>query len=284
MTSKGMRREQIAKDTVHTLKHGHYRTPSGREIDLAAHLMDCVNNTQCYDPKTLAAIRDLVLAQPTEFAETVIEVTNETTLQTSARLVLSQEHSKIGVLNFASAKNPRGGFLTGAQAQEESLARSSGLYPSLLKCPSYYEYHRAQRSGLYSDRMIYSPRCPVFRSDDGTLLEQTYFVDFITSPAPNAGAIHQHEPEMAAKIESVLRERASKFLSLAIHHGCDVLVLGAWGCGVFRNDPAMVAQTFRELLASNGPYWKRFQKVVFAVLDTSQSQRKYQTFFDRLAV
>jgi uncharacterized protein (TIGR02452 family) len=132
--------------------------------------------------------------------------------------------------------------------------------------------------------MFFSPQCPVFRSDDGVLLEQAYFVDFITAPAPNAGAVMKNQPSLVAQIEGVLKERASKLLSLAAHHGCEVLVLGAWGCGVFRNDPVMLAGVFRELLEPDGPYWGRFRKVVFAVLDTSRSQRTYQAFLERFAV
>jgi uncharacterized protein (TIGR02452 family) len=278
-----MRREQIAHDTVQILKQGEYEAPGGRRIVLAADLLACVNNTQCYEPEALAGIRDRVLAQPVACAATIFEVANETTLQGSARLAVSGGDCRIGVLNFASARNPGGGFLAGAQAQEESLARSSGLYHSLLKCQSYYHYHRVHRSGLYSDRMIYSPRCPVFRRDDGVLLEVPYFVDFITAPAPNAGAVRQNQPSLAAQIEGVLRGRAAKLLGLAAHHRCDVLVLGAWGCGVFRNDPDMVAGIFRELLGPDGRYWGRFQKVAFAVLDTSRSQGTYQAFLERFA-
>jgi uncharacterized protein (TIGR02452 family) len=278
-----MRREQIAHDTVQILKQGEYESPSGRLIVLAADLLACVNNTQCYEPEDLASMRDRVLAHPAAFAATSFEVANETSLQGSARLAASDADSRIGVLNFASARNPGGGFLAGAQAQEESLARSSGLYHSLLKCQSYYHYHRVHRSGLYSDRMIYSPHCPVFRRDDGMLLEQPYFVDFVTAPAPNAGAVRQNQPSLDAQIEGVLRERAAKLLGLAAHHRCDVLVLGAWGCGVFRNDPAMVAGIFRELLGPGGLYWRRFRKVVFAVLDTSGSQGTYQAFLERFA-
>ena len=241
---EGMQREQIAQDTMRILEQGAYESPGGRRVDLAADLLECLDHTQCYEPVALAGIRNDILAQPAEFAETVFEVVNETALQGSARPAVSEGDSRIGVLNFASARNPGGGFLAGAQAQEESLARSSGLYHSLLKCQSYYRYHRTHRSGLYSDRMIYSPHCPVFRSDDGALLEQAYCVDFITAPAPNAGAVQQNGPSLVPQIEGVLRERASKLLGLAAHHRCDVLVLGAWGCGVFRNDPAMVAGIF----------------------------------------
>lgn len=199
------------------------------------------------------------------------------------RLAKSQQFQKIGVLNFASAKNPGGGFLSGAQAQEESLARSSALYKSLLKCPNYYEYHRSQKSLLYSDRMIYSPNCPVFRKDDGTLLEEPYLVDFITSPAPNAGAILKNQPQEAEKIQEVLYERGAKLLSLASYKGCDALVLGAWGCGVFRNEPSMVAQMFSEFLLANGQFKERFKSVIFSVFDLTKETKIFTEFFSQFS-
>ena len=131
--------------------------------------------------------------------------------------------------------------------------------------------------------MIYSPGCPVFRSDDGALLEEAFLVEFVTSPAPNAGAIHRNSPSFIGMIEPVLRERVSKVMGLAAHHRCDVMVLGAWGCGVFRNDPAMVAAAFRNLLAPDGPYWGRFSRVLFSVVDRSQDQRTYNAFREHFA-
>lgn len=131
--------------------------------------------------------------------------------------------------------------------------------------------------------MIHSPGCSVFRSRDGALLEEAFLVDFITIPAPNTGAVCHNSPSLAGKIESVLRERASKVLGLAAHYRCDALVLGAWGCGVFRNDPAMVAGAFRELLAPDGPFWGRFSRVLFSVLDRSQDQRTYTVFREHFA-
>jgi uncharacterized protein (TIGR02452 family) len=277
-----MQREQIAKDTLVILKQGKYQSPSGRSIDLTADLRYCTEKTQYHEPDALEGIRDRVISQPAQFDATAFEVKNETTLQGSARLALGYADSIIGVLNFASAKNPGGGFLTGAQAQEESLARSSGLYSSLLKCHAYYEFHREQHDLLYSDRMIYSPRCPVFRNDEGVLLEQPYYVDFITSPAPNAGVLQQqNDIEKIAQLENVLRERASKFLGLALKNGCNIVVLGAWGCGVFRNDPKLVARIFHDLLGPGKPYWQRFHRVAFSVLDSSRNQETYKAFLER---
>ncbi|MCB0003019.1 MAG: TIGR02452 family protein [Anaerolineales bacterium] len=131
--------------------------------------------------------------------------------------------------------------------------------------------------------MIYSPGCPVFRSDDGALLEEAFLVEFVTSPAPNAGAIHRNSPSFIGMIEPVLRERVSKVMGLAAHHRCDVMVLGASGYGVFRNDPPAAAGAFRELLAPEGPFWGRFRKALFSMLDTSESLRTYNAFCEHFA-
>ncbi|MCP4113573.1 MAG: TIGR02452 family protein [Desulfobacteraceae bacterium] len=52
--------------------------------------------------------------------ETVIEVTTESTLEAAHRLIKEYNCNHIACLNFASAKNPGGGFSSGSQAQEES--------------------------------------------------------------------------------------------------------------------------------------------------------------------
>lgn len=189
------------------------------------------------------------------------------------------------MLNFASARNPGGGFLGGSQAQEESLARSSALYASLTceAAQPYYAHHRGERSALYSDRMILSPECPVLRSDDGELLDKPYRVDILTSAAPNAGALTAHRSPDIERVPSVLATRASKVLALAAHSGCEHLVLGAWGCGVFANDPRMVAQVFATLLTEDGPYRGRFATVSFSVRDGVEGQPVLTAFRDALA-
>ncbi|HEX5441188.1 MAG TPA: TIGR02452 family protein, partial [Ktedonobacterales bacterium] len=156
----------IAEGTLAALEAGYYTTPDGATIAIDAMLAACVGNTRYYEPDDLDAIFQQVVAQPGSSA-TSFAVANETTLQACARLVASQQYQRIGVLNFASARNPGGGFLRGARAQEESLARSSGLYHSLRQYPQFYAFHRAQETTLYSDRMIYSPACPVLRDDAG---------------------------------------------------------------------------------------------------------------------
>ena len=271
----------IAQDTLKILEDGYYQSPDGKRVDIARELVSCIAQTKCYDLPEIEQIQKAVLAETPKFSNTVFAVKNETTLMGAEFMARTQQFERIGVLNFASAKNPGGGFLRGTQAQEESLARSSGLYKSLLKCPEYYNFNRSNGSLLYSDYMIYSPGCPVFKKDDGTLLSTSYIVDFITSPAPNAGEIEKQQPEDKGKINEVLYIRGAKLLSLAAYHECDALVLGAWGCGVFRNDPAIVAQMFADLLLANGQFSGRFKSVLFSVLDTRGERKIFREFSNR---
>ncbi|HBR75033.1 MAG TPA: TIGR02452 family protein [Cyanobacteria bacterium UBA11159] len=278
-----MRRIAIAQDTLKIMEAGYYTSSNGEQVDIAKTLVSCLTQTKCYQPDTLSNLKQEVLCKSPQFSNTEFEVRNETTLMGAERIARSQKFQKIGVLNFASAKNPGGGFLRGAQAQEESLARSSALYKSLLQCPQYYEFHRSHKSLLYSDRIIYSPNCPVFKNDDGTLLNTPYLVDFITSPAPNAGEVWRNQPQDMDKIPEILYSRGAKLLSLALYHGCDALVLGAWGCGVFRNDPSMVAQMFADLLLPSGEFHGTFEMVLFSVLDWTKENRIFTEFNNRFS-
>ncbi len=112
--------------------------------------------------------------------------------------------------------------------------------------------------------MILSPNVPIFRSDNGPL-PVPYTVSILTSPAPNATAIRANERHNVDKIIPTLDSRIDKVLSIAVVEGYDTLILGAWGCGVFGNNPTQVAQLFRKHL--EGKFLKAFRDVIFAVLD-----------------
>jgi uncharacterized protein (TIGR02452 family) len=169
----------------------------------------------------------------------------------------------VGCLNFASAKNPGGGFLGGAQAQEESLARSSALYPCQLTQPEVLRAKSCEPSVIYLDLAIYSPLVPFFRDDDGAWLDRPVLASVITCAAPNAGALRQQQKFDAAAVEPALRRRAAFVLAIAAHYAIERLVLGAWGAGVFGNDPVMVADAFKVHLA--GDFAGAFDEVVFAI-------------------
>ncbi|MGW7102123.1 TIGR02452 family protein [Streptomyces sp. NPDC054838] len=256
------RLRDIARHNAVILAAGGYRTRSGRQISLAAALADAKAGTRLYGPNPL--IPGEVSAAGS--VRTAVEVTGESSTAAARRLARHPDREPaVAVLNFASARNPGGGYLRGAKAQEEALCRASALYDTLLEAPEYYEVHRAGRSTFYTDRVIHSPGVPVFRDDRGELLEAPFRAGFLTSPAPNAGTIRRQEPDRVPEIPAALARRAERVLEVAALHRYRRLVLGAWGCGVFRNDPAEVAEAFRGLLA--GRFEGVFEQVVFGILD-----------------
>lgn len=249
-------RTQIAADTLSILDAGGYTLPSGW-VSVAEAQARSLAGTTLYTPDEVRRLTRAHLPSPRH--RTRVSVTSESTLECCARLAGAPG---LAALNFASAKNPGGGFLGGAQAQEESLARSSGLYPTLLRCPDYYEANRRSGTLLYTDHLIRSPDVPVFRHDDGSLRSEPYTVTFLTSPAPNAGEASRRG-EGPGVLPTLVR-RAEQVLAVASDAGDRTLVLGAWGCGVFRNDPDQVARVFADLLG--GAYAGAFEEVVFAIL------------------
>lgn len=206
-------------------------------------------------------------------ARTVFELTGESSLEAARRL-----GGEVAVLNFASARNPGGGYLNGARAQEEALCRASALYTCLLRARGFYDHHRAHRDPFYTDRVIHSPAVPVFRDDRGHLLDEPYTAGFLTAAAPNAGVVLRTAPERAAELPAALAARAERVLETATVHGYRRLVLGAWGCGVFRNDPAQVAGAFRTLLGPGGRFSAAFERVTFGILDRTPGGTVRQAF------
>jgi len=268
------------REAVAIASAGSYVTPSGRTIDLAADVARAVEQSRDYLPETCPDVTRASLSAR-DFA-TRITVVNGTSLA-SARAIAARGATPL-VLNFASAKNPGGGFLNGARAQEESLARSSALYACLTKS-GMYAHHREEAGNaecLYSDWMIHSPNVPVFRDDEsGALLEQPYLCTFLTTPAPNAAVVLQREPSRGQEVNAVMIARVTRALAICAAAGHRHLVLGAWGCGVFGNDPAVVARAFGAEL--DGTYAGVFEEVVFAVLDWSEERRFIRPFAERFA-
>jgi uncharacterized protein (TIGR02452 family) len=126
--------------------------------------------------------------------------------------------------------------------------------------------------------MIYSPGVPVFRDDAGGLLEEPYRVAFLTSPAVNANVVRDREPGRMGEIAGVMRGRIARALWAALREGHSHLVLGAWGCGAFGNDPGSLAALFAEALGPGGPYHGVFRHVVFAVFDPIRDQPNLLAF------
>jgi uncharacterized protein (TIGR02452 family) len=260
----------MGKDTVAILRAGHYESPAGLKVDIAANLHRAVEGTLTYPPEA-----ELPLVPPASHG-TRFEVTNETTLAAARRLAASGR--RVVALNFASARHPGGGFLNGARAQEESLCRSSGLY-ACISGNAMYAFHSSQSGGFYTNYAIYSPDVPVIRDDDGELLDEPFACSFITAPAVNAGAVRGPQER---EIRAEMARRIDKVLTIAAGHGHEAAVVGAWGCGVFRNDHEMVATLFRSALT--GPFSGVFAVVAFAVLDESDDRHFIGPFERRFGV
>ncbi len=236
----------VAQETLSIVERGEYVGPSGARVDIADAVRRAITGTTLYRPGDYEALA----RPPVADTSATIEVTGETTAEAARRLFEREGVADVAALNFASAKNPGGGFLGGAKAQEEDLARCSALYPCQITQRAYYDANRADGSMLYTDHLIYSPGVPFFRDERLALLDAPFIASILTSPAPNAGEAAKRGE--GAGVRATLARRAEQVLRVAAHHRHAVLVLGALGCGVFRNDPVEVAEVFAALLAESG--------------------------------
>ncbi len=267
-----MDRKAIARETLGILEQGYYELPSGR-VEIAAAHRASVAGSHFFPAEETPPLPPVEAGNQTE-----VVLWDCSTVEAVLRLA-AQGAKGVGVLNFASAKNPGGGFLNGAMAQEESLAASGGLYPTLTRHPAYYDRNRACRSMVYTGCAIYSPEVVFFRDGAFRLLEHPVTASVLTLPAVNLGQVMQRGEDLPAA-RAAMGERMERALRLFGAMEDRVLVLGAYGCGVFRNDPEDVARRWQELL--NTPdYAGRFRQVVFAVLDRSRSQSCQRAFAAR---
>ncbi|QES90697.1 TIGR02452 family protein [Rhizosphaericola mali] len=261
-----MNKKLLAQETLQILESGQYTNEQGTIISIKEELGHCIDKTAQFSSEQLATISQQNLERK---FETNFTVQNQTTVAAIIEMQATHPANNIMCLNFASAKNPGGGFINGAEAQEESIARSSGLYASQMSQFSFYEMHRKMSSCVYTDSMIYSPGVPVFRNEKGVLIDAPNYCNIITSPAVNAGVVQKQEPNKANEITQSMHQRMDKMLALAYHEKNDSLILGAWGCGVFQNDPKTIGELFKELLFDK--YKNVFKNVHFAVLTKNET-------------
>jgi hypothetical protein len=307
---------EIAESTIENIKQGSFSF-GDISYDLGASVEHLKQHTIYYPPDSVLSTWSLTPpSQPSDpsvsNSATDLSILQLSVLEGARHLSRiqpkSENHSRIGVLNFASAKKPGGGFLKGAQAQvgtfillsstfivlpvnflqEESLARSSTLYPSLMTdtAQQFYRLHKHDpKDGYYSHSMIYSPRVVLFRDDRGNWNEPLE-VDILVSAAVNAGLVRRKLRETGSTDESMLeaamRERMARVLFLFERQGVKDLVLGSFGTGVFRNKVDLVATIWADLLSIDGARFKdSFNRVVFAILDEKTFDEFRETFEKR---
>lgn len=256
--------ESLGRSAVEAIEQGYYLTDNGK-VDWS----DAVRAASVAKV-SIAPEAELPTVGTSPFAEAIVQVTNETTLGASRRLVA--EGKRPLALNFANGTETGGGFLRGATAQEEALCRSSALFATLVDDPMY-EFHRKHELWAEaSDWAILSPNVPVFRDDRGMELDVPWLLSFITCAAPYAPSVgHPRSGDM-------LQRRFVRVLSIARAYGYTELILGAWGCGAFGNDPQRTASDFRSAL--EGEFESMFGEVVFAITDWSPERRFLGPFRD----
>lgn len=276
------RRKAVAEETLAILDRGSYEHPEFGFVPVGPSLREAKSGSKLIRPADLESYvgAAMTLASKVESHKTGFTVTNASVVEV-AKSLTTKDRSNPLVLNFASAKNPGGGFLNGSQAQEESIARASGLYACQLECRGYYDANRECGHCLYTDHLIYSPLVPFIRDERDNLLPAPFLASILTAPAPNVSGINQNRRSDLSAVIPTLARRMDFVLAAAAVHGHRTLILGAWGCGVFGNDPVMVATLFHERLHSGGQYSRLFDLAAFAVLDSSGNQGVIGPFLER---
>lgn len=197
-------------------------------------------------------------------------VVEENTTFNAAKKYL--QFGKTAVLNFANPHNPGGGVYNGAMAQEECLCRSSNLYPCISNKNvfyDYYLYHKNMEHYFFSDRLIYTKGVTVFKGDSDVpplMPKNEWFqVDVITCAAPY---IAKRKYTNKAALKELFKGRIKNIFEAAIDNDVGVIILGAFGCGAFKNPPQIVARAFHEVIEENN-YDNYFKKIVFAIKSNS---------------
>lgn len=198
---------------------------------------------------------------------------------------------KVCILNFASSVSPGGGVLKGSKAQEESICRVSTLYFALSDkntAGKFYDYHwelirKGKMNRKNTGDIIFTPDVIVVRDDaeEEKMMpeDEWYSLDVITCAAPDireVGDETEYRPS-EKELYSEFVKRWRSILSASAKHKADVLILGAFGCGVFANPPKLVAEAFFEALKGFENY---FETIEFAIYSPKENTANYQSFKD----
>ena len=228
-------------------------------------ISDCIANTKVYDDDVASYLLPNIPKNTNISVEAIDSV--EAIMKYAKNIP-----SNIAVLNFASYKHPGGMFMEGSIAQEEALCHESFLYNVLSECPSYYDYNkRYLNRALYKNRALYSPDI-VFERDNTSV-----YCDVITCAAPNKTVAKKYQNVSDEENTKVLRSRIDFILKIAADNKTDILILGAFGSGVFGQSAKEVASIFKDLLENK--FSNIFDKIVFAVPSGNGNLEAFQEIF-----
>ena len=253
--------------------------------DLSASVAEAKKNTAVFYEDDYPAF------DMSKTGDTVITVSGDRSFQAAMRLHGDNPDAKIAVMNFANAFHAGGGVTIGSRAQEESLCRTSTLYPLLYRRTlrdSFYKHHYDLGSPKASDSLIYTEGVIICKTDEDLPQrmpkEDWVKVDVITIAAPDlrddssilARSMNDDGIFMSnAELFGYHVKRAIHMLTCAAAKGADILVLGAFGCGAFQNDPEVVARAFKTAI---NEFPKVFTQIEFAVFCSPYDSRNYDAF------
>ena len=257
-----------------------------REPALSGAVQNSIAHTVLYPAQQIPD-----LPESSSRSKTKVTVTPQRTFEAAQDLLIRYPGSRAAVLNFASATNPGGGVTRGSSAQEEALCRCSTLYPCLTTPEldrKYYRFHKEQQDVRYTDACIYVPDIKIIKTDTDSpkRLPETRWqaVDVICCAAPNLREkpYNRMNPGEGRAIKvsnnellDLHRQRARKILSVAAANNVDCLVLGAFGCGAFQNDPNIIAQAYRNIFPEFDGY---FRVIRFAVYCPPHDRTNFDVF------
>ena len=260
--------------------------------------LDCIND----DAELLMAQKQSIAGQklilesesldvpaPTYSVDAQVIVTKNRSFEAAAQY--TEQH--VCVLNFASATNPGGGVTHGSSAQEECLCRCSTLYNCLntrAMWDGFYTPHRRSGNPLHNNDIIFTPNVQVLKDDDYQPLVDPFAVDVITCAAPNlrerpANPYNPSDGDAKRiskdELYQLHKQRARRILTVAAQNEADVLILGAFGCGAFQNDPQVVARAYNDVLAE---FSHHFRTIEFAVYCRPNDDSNYHAFKEIIRV
>ena len=285
IAARKQKNAEIFRETTKCIKAGGYTTPSGKQIHFDFTRM--LHMGKCFHQEIPA------LSVPDVTGGTKVMVERNDCLVAAERLV--KEGYNPALLNFASAGHPGGGVETGARAQEETICRRSTLTRSIYAYDSRYagygyELQVGDHYPIVGDyAAVYSPDVTVFREGlDCLLMENPYNVAVISCAALNLNGRYAikltADGRLPQRAIDITRNKIRTVFRIGLSYGHDALVLGAFGCGAFRNPPAEIARIFHEVMEE--PEFKdKYRLITFSIIeDHNSNNRNLRAFGEEFGV
>ena len=255
-----------------------------KDPDLSASINIAKKNTEVFYED------DYPVFDSSKTKDMIISVSGDRSYQAAMSLHRENPDAKIAVMNFANAFHAGGGVAKGSSAQEECLCRTSTLYPLLYRRTlrdSFYKHHHDLNTPKATDSLVYTEGVIICKTDEDLPKrmpkEDWVTVDVITIAAPDLrDKSNIHAPLVNggtymndAELFGYHVKRAIHMLTCAAAKGADILVLGAFGCGAFQNNPEVVARAYKIALQE---FPRVFKQIEFAVYCPPGGSRNYEVF------